>query len=209
MNAPVITTTKVELREIAERIRSRTAQALIENGRDLLKAKVALPHGKFIAWLKHDVQITPRSAQRAMQVGDYDWQGQQIEENTRRVLERLVGPLDWTRLAITEAQVQERDLPRIQKPTKARAIQARMEGGKVYLPKNAPWLDDLVSELLHFPAGVHDDQVDVLSLVGRMLDRLVAGREPVEPKEINLGGPTLDELLKLQPNLDGEPYERI
>ena len=116
MNAPVITTTKVELREIAERIRSRTAQALIENGRDLLKAKVALPHGKFIAWLKHDVQITPRSAQRAMQVGDYDWQGQQIEENTRRVLERLVGPLDWTRLAITEAQVQERDLPRIQKP---------------------------------------------------------------------------------------------
>ncbi len=63
--------TKTELQEIAKRIRSRTAQALIENGHDLLKAKAALPHGKFIAWLKHDVQITPRSAQRAMQVAEW------------------------------------------------------------------------------------------------------------------------------------------
>ena len=45
-----------------------------------------------------------------------------------------------------------------------------MESGKVYLPKNASWVPDMVSELLHFPAGVHDDQVDVLSLFGRMID---------------------------------------
>ncbi len=95
------------------------------------------------------------------------------------------------------------------KATKARAIQARMEAGKIYLPKNAPWKDDLVSELLHFPAGVHDDQVDVLSLVGRMLDRLVPGRVPKEPKQINLGQPTLDELIDMQPKHDSEGYDRI
>ena len=36
------------------------------------------------------------------------------------------------------------------------------EGGSVLLPKDAPWLDAFVSELLSFP-GRHDDQVDALS----------------------------------------------
>jgi len=36
------------------------------------------------------------------------------------------------------------------------------EGGSVLLPKDAPWLEDFVAELLSFP-GRHDDQVDALS----------------------------------------------
>jgi predicted phage terminase large subunit-like protein len=36
------------------------------------------------------------------------------------------------------------------------------EGGSILLPKDAPWLDAFVSELLSFP-GRHDDQVDALS----------------------------------------------
>ena len=36
------------------------------------------------------------------------------------------------------------------------------EGGSVLLPKEAPWLEDFVSELLSFP-GRHDDQVDALA----------------------------------------------
>jgi hypothetical protein len=39
--------------------------------------------------------------------GDWDWQGHQIENNTRRVLERLVGDLDWTRVTLTETQVDD------------------------------------------------------------------------------------------------------
>ena len=54
--------------------------------------------------------------------------------------------------------------------------------GKVYFPRNAPWINDLVSEMLRFPAGKNDDQVDVLSLFGRMLDKMLKGRQPpVEP----------------------------
>jgi predicted phage terminase large subunit-like protein len=35
-------------------------------------------------------------------------------------------------------------------------------GGSVRLPKEAPWLDEFVHELLSFP-GRHDDQVDALA----------------------------------------------
>jgi len=42
-----------------------------------------------------------------------------------------------------------------------------------------------------------------------MLDRLVPGRVPQEPEKLEPRQPTLDELLKLQPKHDGEPYERI
>ena len=40
---------------------------------------------------------------------------------------------------------------------------ATLEAAKVFLPKDAPWLDELRSEVLAFPRGKHDDQVDALS----------------------------------------------
>lgn len=49
--------------------------------------------------------------------------------------------------------------------------------GKVYLPKHAPWVEELMSVLLRFPYGKVDDDVDVLSLFGRMLDTM-AGKRP-------------------------------
>ena len=49
-------------------------------------------------------------------LGDYDLSGEQIEANTRRVLEREIGGgLNWERLALTEQQVRDYDLPRIVK----------------------------------------------------------------------------------------------
>ncbi|MCP5086479.1 MAG: phage terminase large subunit [Rhodobacteraceae bacterium] len=71
------------------------------------------------------------------------------------------------------------------KPTRARSFQARMSMGKVWLPRpeNKPWVADLISELLTFPAGKDDDQVDVLSLFGRMLDEMVGGTGPGARRE--------------------------
>jgi predicted phage terminase large subunit-like protein len=68
------------------------------------------------------------------------------------------------------------------KATRAQSIRARMAMGKVYFPRNAPWTTDLVSELLSFPAGKHDDAVDSLALLGRLLDDMVAGSRPAKPK---------------------------
>lgn len=64
------------------------------------------------------------------------------------------------------------------KPTRCRSFQARAAMGKVYLPQNATWVADMLQEMTSFPAGKHDDQVDVLGLIGRMLDQMVAGRAP-------------------------------
>src|SRR5260370_36430515 len=40
---------------------------------------------------------------------------------------------------------------------------AAIENGFVYLPTNAPWLADYLHELMMFPKGKHDDQVDSTS----------------------------------------------
>ena len=59
---------------------------------------------------------------------------------------------------------------RFDKRSRARAIQARMSSGKVYFMRGAPWLEELRMEMLRFDAGRNDDQVDVLSLMGRLLE---------------------------------------
>ena len=64
------------------------------------------------------------------------------------------------------------------KAVRAQAIRGRMSMGKVLFPRNAPWLKHVVAQLLAFPAGRHDDVIDVLSLFGRMLDQM----EPARPK---------------------------
>jgi len=40
----------------------------------------------------------------------------------------------------------------------------------VFLPKKAPWLEAFDYELIAFPNGKHDDQVDALSQFLRALD---------------------------------------
>ena len=40
---------------------------------------------------------------------------------------------------------------------------ASIEAGAVHLPLNAPWLDEFKKEVLSFPKGRHDDQIDALS----------------------------------------------
>ena len=43
------------------------------------------------------------------------------------------------------------------------APSAKIEAGHILLPKDASWLDDFLLEVLSFPNGRHDDQVDSLS----------------------------------------------
>ena len=66
------------------------------------------------------------------------------------------------------------------KPTRARAFQARAAMGCVYLPSNAPWLDRFLTEFKAFPAGKHDDIVDACALIGRLLDQMIAAHAPKE-----------------------------
>jgi predicted phage terminase large subunit-like protein len=49
------------------------------------------------------------------------------------------------------------------KATRLYVQAAKFEAGRVCFPKNAPFLADLETELLSFPQGKHDDQVDSLT----------------------------------------------
>ena len=82
------------------------------------------------------------------------------------------------------------------KGVRARAIQGFFARRKVYLPRNKDFTVDLVEELLKFTGNQdkRDDQVDVLSLFGRMLADLRGHVLPSPPKEypLNYGGKVID-----------------
>lgn len=54
--------------------------------------------------------------------------------------------------------------PKGDKRNRMEACSSRFEAGQVHLPKDAPWLHELLHELLAFPSSRHDDQVDSVSL---------------------------------------------
>jgi len=62
------------------------------------------------------------------------------------------------------------------KITRARSIQARMRAGAVKFDKGADWYPVLEHEVLQFPRGKHDDQVDGLSYLGLIIDKMFEGR---------------------------------
>ena len=53
--------------------------------------------------------------------------------------------------------------PDADKVTRMAAQSAKIEAGYVLLPEFAPWVGDLITELMQFPHGRHDDQVDSIS----------------------------------------------
>lgn len=95
-----------------------------------------------------------------------------------------VGPFLERRLRERKAYVGREQFPtRGDKAVRAQSIRGRMALEGLYVPINAPWYPDLRSELLSFPAGKHDDQVDALGLVGQLLDKMMSGikLKPVVP----------------------------
>lgn len=95
-----------------------------------------------------------------------------------------VGPFLERRLRERKAYVSREQFPtRGDKAVRAQSIRGRMALEGLYVPVNSAWYPDLRSELLSFPAGKHDDQVDALGLVGQLLDRMLKGTatKPVVP----------------------------
>lgn len=54
-------------------------------------------------------------------------------------------------------------IPRNDKATRLLAVTPMIEGGRIAIPAHAPWLADFQRELMLFPNGRFDDQVDSLS----------------------------------------------
>ncbi len=95
-----------------------------------------------------------------------------------------VGPFIDRRQRERKAYVFREQFPtRGDKAVRAQSIRGRMAQEGLYVPINAPWYPALRSELLSFPAGKHDDQVDALGLVGQLLAKMTSGVKPAEPEK--------------------------
>jgi predicted phage terminase large subunit-like protein len=130
------------------------------------------------------------------------WRGQAASDRWIREWCRLVRewkPLDWAEetgqissglgpfieqeARRSRAYVNRQQFPtRADKQVRAQSIRGRMSMDGLYVPTSAPWYADFRAELLSFPAGKHDDQVDALGLVGQLLDVMIEGRLPPKPE---------------------------
>ncbi len=69
------------------------------------------------------------------------------------------------------------------KPFRAKDAELLVENHRVYFPKRAEWLGAFEHELLLFPSGTHDDQVDVLAYAAKeLLAGVNMARKPKEPE---------------------------
>ena len=116
-----------------------------------------------------DVQRVWRPQQIGIEEG-------QITKSIGPFLEKRIRETRMYSLNVSHLRISMRD-----KEMRARPIQGRMKQGKVYFAENAPWTQDLVTELLRFPSGVKDDQVDALAWLGQMMND-VQYRAPKAPK---------------------------
>lgn len=61
-----------------------------------------------------------------------------------------------------------------------RSFQALVQQNRVYLPRTSDG-EDLLNELIKFPAGAYDDGADMCALFGRYINKVWAAQAP-EPK---------------------------
>lgn len=67
------------------------------------------------------------------------------------------------------------------KSARCQSIRGRMAMEGLYVPDSRSWYPDFKRELMTFPAGRFDDQVDALGLIGQVLDKMIKGN-PVTPE---------------------------
>ena len=90
------------------------------------------------------------------------------------LIEKSIGPLIRDEMFKRNSFFQIwNKMPTKDKESRARSIQGRLRAGGVRFDKEAEWYPILEEEILSFPRGIHDDQVDALAWLGLMLDTLV------------------------------------
>ena len=73
-------------------------------------------------------------------------------------------------------------MPDRDKVARAYAASPIMEAGRVWIPKNKKWADELIEELTRFPHAAHDDQVDALVMAIHYLKESWHVTHPDDPQ---------------------------
>lgn len=102
----------------------------------------------------------------------------QLELAIKPTLEKL---MQERRQYITLAEGDQALKPVTDKLVRARPLQGRMQQGKLILPSDQPWVEVLVHELLRFPGGLHDDIVDSLAWLVKMI---LGHAPPAKPSSV-------------------------
>lgn len=121
-----------------------------------------------------------------------------------------VGPFLQRRMIERKAFTYRRQFPsKHDKAVRAQSIRGRMAVEGLYIDPRQPWYEPFRSELLTFPAGKHDDQVDGLGLIGQLLDHIEHGDYAAKkPEARTLEDLTLDEMWEMQ-GRGGARRERV
>jgi hypothetical protein len=156
---------------------SRSLSGVLRNLAVEYAVKIAATNGQVGGFLYTDIAPVLFPGDTILYIGDHDWQGHQIEANTRKVLECEVGELDWERIALTEAQVEEHELGhlRISKPDKRYkpvrhhyAVETEALSQSVIVDIVRSALEERLPEPL---TDVHEraeaERVEVLAVLGR------------------------------------------
>ncbi len=124
-----------------------------------------------------------------------------------------VGPFLHKRMMERGVYIARKQFPtRGDKQIRAQSMRGRMAMGKVYFPIAKPWFAELKRELLTFPAGKTDDQVDALGLLGQILDLMFSvAHDPKKKDEMKVLSTdpdkctvTLDDFWNLEEYKDGD-----
>jgi hypothetical protein len=120
------------------------------------RARITATGGQVGGFLRTDVGPKLKAGDNVGYLGDLDLAGGDIEANTRRVLEEIVGgKLNWTRLALTREQVDEHDLPIIIKRDRRfkdggehEAVETEALSQTLIVDIVRDWLDELLPQPL-------------------------------------------------------------
>ncbi|MDP9264779.1 MAG: hypothetical protein M3O91_01480 [Chloroflexota bacterium] len=138
-------------------VESRSLGGVLRAVTERYVCPIAATNGQVGGFLYTEVAPILADNDRAvLYLGDWDHQGHQIEENTRRVLERETGrEIAWTRVAITKEQIAKRHLTPIWKtdnrykpPQETEAWEAEALGQQTIVRLVRKKLDSLLPEPL-------------------------------------------------------------
>jgi len=116
-----------------------------------------------------------------------------------------VGPFLLRQMMETQAYVaREQFATRGDKAVRAQSFRGLIATRGLRIHKDAPFLADLISEMMSFPVGVHDDQVDALGLIGQLIDRMSSGSKPKEERRSPKPFATISDGYAIAPALPGQ-----
>lgn len=99
-------------------------------------------------------------------------------------IERATYGLSLVQTATRTGKIPIRELkPAWDKVSRAYAAGALLEAGRLYFPKDEPFTDEWLSEMVQFPNGRHDDMVDTLSYAAHIFNERLHAPRPVKSKD--------------------------